>query len=747
MRFAGILTKPIFMPIAITQNGFSEILTTPGLDYIVAVTGDFGGGTVTMEWRDGEEWVSYGGIRITETDSRRVQALANHARIVLEGADDPEIEVSFLRAQDVNGFDESDFADVDEALAGVADDRLLSPALARKEIAANAFLRPDFLWKTMARLYTARQSRFNLQLRVVMIGDSFATCAEPFLRGAFGDVGEGFNLNSATYSGGASHTTGDFTKWISGHYVTLSSSGNVILGSGNTVGSRIKIYYLKYPGGGTFKVQTDVNSSGSWSDEAGYTAVSTNNPTNDAGVITIDKSDSNVYRVRIVWVSGTSYVIGGNLMEVDGQTGNRPGGAPLMDLSAGGSTPSQWAACPSVSLNTVLASFDPHLIFVKSDDPAEAYEASWPGLYEKLKIAAPNADFVIIGTHPTVSDPDRWIDSSGRDDYFRVWCAGNNALFVDIRHHLPEFNAETSAQGWWLENFPEGYHLSPIVGKVRQDAIINWQFKTLWASIFEDWAPKERTYQTGWIARYRNWLAGSICTSFTVANPFSQVPTYIHMASLGGSGAGHVNVSRARGLALLSENLNFVGRGLAVDNTDGNTNQLIDDSGRMWRGAFGFVSSVSVSRGVSASTECDAFAADRIALVAGGVAGQTANIFEVRTGTSLSSAGTVVAGYDKDGAPLAAKTLTASGTTGAQTINKACGRVNFAAAASSLVVTNSLVKARSSATVGSTVLLTVLGNDATMTSARYAISADGAFTIYPNAAPTGEVAVDFYVIN
>ena len=41
------------------------------------------------------------------------------------------------------------------------------------------------------------------------------------------------------------------------------------------------------------------------------------------------------------------------------------------------------------------------------------------------------------------------------------------------------------------------------------------------------------------------------------------------------------------------------------------------------------------------------------------------------------------------------KTITAAATTGAQTINKAAGSVNFAAAASSLVVTNSLVNTKS----------------------------------------------------
>ena len=86
------------------------------------------------------------------------------------------------------------------------------------------------------------------------------------------------------------------------------------------------------------------------------------------------------------------------------------------------------------------------------------------------------------------------------------------------------------------------------------------------------------------------------------------------------------------------------------------------------------------------------------------------------------------------------KIVAAAGTTGAQTINKTCGTVNFAAAATSLVVTNSLV------TVNSIVICTVGTNDTTMKSAN-AVAAAGSFTINANAAATAETRVNFLVIN
>ena len=86
------------------------------------------------------------------------------------------------------------------------------------------------------------------------------------------------------------------------------------------------------------------------------------------------------------------------------------------------------------------------------------------------------------------------------------------------------------------------------------------------------------------------------------------------------------------------------------------------------------------------------------------------------------------------------KTVTAGGTTGAQTINKTVGSVNFAAGATSLVVTNNRV------TTASIIVATVATADATMKSV-VAVAAAGSFTLTANAAATAETRVNFIVIN
>lgn len=117
------------------------------------------------------------------------------------------------------------------------------------------------------------------------------------------------------------------------------------------------------------------------------------------------------------------------------------------------------------------------------------------------------------------------------------------------------------------------------------------------------------------------------------------------------------------------------------------------------------------------------------------------NIAALNVGETFSALKTFSAGLTISGGPFRIYgTHTAAGTTGAQTINKASGSVNFAAAAASLVVTNSNV------TTNSIVLAVVMTNDATMKSVQ-AVPASGSFTLYPNAVPTAETRVGFLVIN
>jgi hypothetical protein len=96
--------------------------------------------------------------------------------------------------------------------------------------------------------------------------------------------------------------------------------------------------------------------------------------------------------------------------------------------------------------------------------------------------------------------------------------------------------------------------------------------------------------------------------------------------------------------------------------------------------------------------------------------------------------------FDTTDGLIVPKTVTAGGTTGAQTINKTAGTVNFVVAATSLVVTNSFVDANS------IIIATVGTNDTTMKSVAVVANA-GSFTLHADAAATAETRVNWFVAN
>lgn len=85
-------------------------------------------------------------------------------------------------------------------------------------------------------------------------------------------------------------------------------------------------------------------------------------------------------------------------------------------------------------------------------------------------------------------------------------------------------------------------------------------------------------------------------------------------------------------------------------------------------------------------------------------------------------------------------TNTPGGTTGNQVINKPCGSVNFAAAATDITITNNIVL------TSSNILCTVQSLDTTALSCRITNKANGSFHIRTPAA-TAETQVSFWVLN
>lgn len=154
-------------------------------------------------------------------------------------------------------------------------------------------------------------------------------------------------------------------------------------------------------------------------------------------------------------------------------------------------------------------------------------------------------------------------------------------------------------------------------------------------------------------------------------------------------------------------------------------------SGNVTSGTSGLVSVKSGDASAGSSSEVQVFSGNA-------PAGTSGNI-RVTSGTATSTT-------DRGGLLLELPfiniehTNTAAATTGDQTIHKSSGTVNFAAAATTLVVTNDYV------TTDSIIFAVIRTNDATAV-LKNVVPAAGSFTIRMATAPTAETSVGFFVIN
>jgi len=137
-----------------------------------------------------------------------------------------------------------------------------------------------------------------------------------------------------------------------------------------------------------------------------------------------------------------------------------------------------------------------------------------------------------------------------------------------------------------------------------------------------------------------------------------------------------------------------------------------------------------------------------------GVTGGLSNTTAIGSGAVPTKSNQVVIGDSavdetvlKGNVVLDSKTITAIGTTGAQTINETCGSVVFAGAATSLVVTNSFAIAPTSGGNGSIIGVFLRTADATAVLGSVVCAANGSFTINMKVAPTGATRVDFILFN
>lgn len=165
---------------------------------------------------------------------------------------------------------------------------------------------------------------------------------------------------------------------------------------------------------------------------------------------------------------------------------------------------------------------------------------------------------------------------------------------------------------------------------------------------------------------------------------------------------------------------------------------------------FGAATTINIGHTATAAQTVNMFTASTGAstynIATGATAAATTKTINIGTGGVASSTTNINIGTTNGGQinlnrkVVFQATETPGGTTGNQTINLPSGSVNFAAGATSIVVTNSL------ATTTSHIFCTLESNDATAV-IKNVVRASGSFTINLNAAATAETRVGFFVIN
>jgi hypothetical protein len=308
---------------------------------------------------------------------------------------------------------------------------------------------------------------------IFMYGDSMIGTAIQRLRGAtvarFGSCGVG--LMDAGLSGGATIEQDACVKWITGQTFKLDSADDVVTFGSDVAwpvsGNTLKIYYLRQPGGGNFKVESETGAV--WGAEPSYGNVSTDGPI--AGqVITITKTNYKAaWRIRCTWVSGGTNgpvnIIGAGVRDTNSN------GALLTSTYNGSNAVNNIdnaALTARAITDPIMADLAPTVMMISHLDGAERVNSSQAILQDNLIAGAissgsPAPSWIVIG--PPVG-PTAQIDAANelqavaqrtlaasRDDAFfdnRKWAGNVNEALS--RGYLAPGNVHylAKAQNVWI---------------------------------------------------------------------------------------------------------------------------------------------------------------------------------------------------------------------------------------------------------------------------------------------------------
>ena len=159
--------------------------------------------------------------------------------------------------------------------------------------------------------------------------------------------------------------------WINGIWYEVPAGGQVefLVGGGRPYCSQMKLYYVMESGGGTFKIQTNLDGAG-YSDDSTYSNVDTNNATTTAGIATINATLAG-NSLRVVGLTGTVRIILATYVNESGA------GVVNLSQNLGGLPLSTHMQTPEAIRDVVLGDMGVDLFFMEFKDQSD-YLTSFP---------------------------------------------------------------------------------------------------------------------------------------------------------------------------------------------------------------------------------------------------------------------------------------------------------------------------------------------------------------------------------
>ncbi len=305
-------------------------------------------------------------------------------------------------------------------------------------------------------------------LRIAKWGDSMAGAIdasfENYLQQAYG-VGYA-NADNTCDDGASNSASPDYNISFNGSYSLCPAGGYVENGTGN--GNILYVFYVREPGAGTFKVQTQFRSE-AYQDEAGYTDIDADSTSIGLGVIRIEKDTADIWHFKVVGLTDTV-----RFLQFYATT-NKFCCVDLLNFGGAGFALTDEIVTDSSCYRNWIQAYDLDLITLHYKDPIEGWAAALDSNFLRTQRAIPNAEWCYMGTTPSYN-ADSTVQLS--NSILRAHALKYNQYFFDCYDALVNY-ANLVKLGWQ----GDGTHVTTAANEYCGNLM--YRDMKIWDNIYE----------------------------------------------------------------------------------------------------------------------------------------------------------------------------------------------------------------------------------------------------------------------